>query len=59
VEANQIKKSDKEKHQKLTQYCNICRGEFDVIVFKDHCICEECVEYIKVNFKLRPTCIRL
>lgn len=50
MEANQIKKSDKEKHQKLTQYCNICRGEFDVIVFKDHCICEECVEYIKVNF---------
>jgi hypothetical protein len=47
VEANQIKKNDKEKH---SQHCNICRGEFDVIEFKDHCICEECVAYIKVNF---------
>ena len=50
METNQNKQDDKEKKTKRTQYCNICRGEFDVIEFKDHCICEECVEYIKVNF---------
>ncbi len=52
MESNKIKKvssNDKEKQPKLTQYCNICRGEFDVVTFKDHCICEECVTYIKVN----------
>ncbi len=28
-------------------YCKICRGENDIISFKDQSICEECVEYIK------------
>lgn len=53
MEANQVKRMssiDKKKQPVLTEYCNICRGEFDVIEFKDHCICEECVAYIKAHF---------
>lgn len=38
---------DKKKDEVTT--CKICRGEVEVIDFKDHCICEECVEYIKEN----------
>ncbi|GAB6107677.1 hypothetical protein [Fusibacter bizertensis] len=30
-------------------YCKICRNENDVISFKDQCICEACVAYIKGN----------
>jgi len=30
-------------------YCKICRNELEVIEFKGHCICEECVSYIKEN----------
>jgi len=36
-------------HKTETSYCKICREVHDVVVFKDHFICESCVEYIKSN----------
>lgn len=29
--------------------CKICKSDTEVVEFKDHCICEECVTYIKEN----------
>lgn len=31
-------------------YCKICRAELDLIEFKEYCVCEDCVTYIRENY---------